>query len=70
MVLSVINFFWEILNLAGHQNYITGSRVKAIFLNKGIFFIGQSGEASPWRVSYQWGLPRLVFDIILGYEVF
>ena len=25
-----------------------------------IFFWGQSGEASRWRVCYQWGLPRLV----------
>ena len=32
----------------------------AILLNKWIFPIGQSGEASRWRVCYQRGLPRLV----------
>ena len=31
--------------------------------NKWFFPIGQSGEASRWRVCYQWGLPRLVFAI-------
>ena len=51
----------EILNLKGHQNRITGSRVTAILLNGWILPIGQSGEASRWRVWYQWGLPRLVF---------
>ena len=39
------------LNLEVQQNRITGSR---------IFPIGQSGEASRWRVCYQQGLPRLV----------
>ena len=48
------------LNLEGHQNRITGSRVTAILLNGWIFPIGQSGEASRWRVCYQRGLPRLV----------
>ena len=51
----------EILNLEGHLNHITGSRVTAILLNGWIFSIGQSGEASWWRVCYQQGLPRLVF---------
>ena len=32
----------------------------AILLNKWMFPIGQSGEASQWRVWYQPGLPRLV----------
>ena len=32
-----------------------------ILLNRWIFPIGQSGEASRWRVCYQRGLPRLVF---------
>ena len=36
---------------------MTGLRVKAIEL-----FLGQSGEASRWRVCYQGGLPRLVFQ--------
>ena len=39
---------------------MNGSRVKAILLNEWIFSIGQSGEASRWRVCYQQGLPRLV----------
>ena len=43
------------------SNCITGSRVTAILLNGWIFPIGQSGEASWWRVCYQRGLPRLVF---------
>jgi hypothetical protein len=50
---------FKILNLKGHQSYITGSRVTAIFLNGLIFPIGQSSEASQWRVCYQRGLPRL-----------
>ena len=49
--------YFTILNLKGHQNRITGSRVTS---KKGTFPIGQSGEASRWRVSYQRGLPRLV----------
>ena len=53
---------YEILNLEGHQNCITGSRVTAILLKKGIFPIGPSGEASWWRVCYQRGLPRLVLN--------
>ena len=32
----------------------------AILLNGWIFPTGQSGEASLWRVCYQWSLPRLV----------
>ena len=40
---------------------MTGPRVMAIFFwKKGIFPIGQSGEARCWRVCYQQGLPRLV----------
>ena len=31
-----------------------------ILLNTWIFPIGQSGEASRWRVCYQRGVPRLV----------
>ena len=38
----------------------------AILLNGWIFPIEQSGEASRWRVCYQWGLPHLVFS---KYEV-
>ena len=26
-------------------------------------FFGQSGEASWWRVCYQWGLPSLVYNV-------
>ena len=39
-----ITFLGDI-NLEGHQNRITGSRVRAIFLNGWIFPFGQSGEA-------------------------
>ena len=59
---GLYHFFLENLHLAGYQNCITGSRVMAILLNGIIFPIGQSGEASRWRVCYQRGLPRLVFD--------
>ena len=59
--IDYITIFLEILNLKEHQNGITGSRVTAILLNGWIFPIGQSGEASRWRVCYQRGLPRLVF---------
>ena len=52
--------FLEILNFEGHQNRTTGSRVTALLLNGWIFPIGQSGEASRWKVCYQRGLPRLV----------
>ena len=31
--IDYIATFWEILNLEGHQNSITGSRVTAILLN-------------------------------------
>ena len=68
MLLAVIKytiwqFFLQVLNLKGHQKWITGSRVAAILLNGWIFPIGQSGEASRWRVCYQWGLPRLAFKL-------
>ena len=51
-------------NLEGHQNRTAGSGVTAILLNGLIFSIGQSGEASWWRVCYQGGLLRLVFRSI------
>ena len=54
----------EILNLTGHQSYITGTRVTATFLNRRIFPFGQSGEASWWRVCHQWGLPRVVYTTL------
>ena len=59
--IDYITIFEEILNLKGHQNCTTGSRVTVILLNAWIFPIGQTGGASPWRVYYQRGLPRLVF---------
>ena len=52
--------FEENLSLEGHKNCKTGSRVTAVLLNGWIFPIGQSGEATRWRVCYQRGLPRLV----------
>ena len=55
-----IVIFKEILNPKGHQNCIIGSAVTMILLNGLIFPIGQSGEASHWRVCYQRGLHRLV----------
>ena len=58
--IDYIVIFLEILSREGHQNRITGSRVTAILLNGWILTIGQSGEASRWRVCYQQGLPRLV----------
>ena len=51
----------ENLNLKGHQNCITDSRVTAISLNGCFFPIVQSGGASRLRVCYQRGLPRQVF---------
>ena len=62
VVLSVINRLdYNILNLEGHHNRITGSRVTAILLKKLFIPIGESGEASRWRVFCQRGLHRLVF---------
>ena len=58
--IDYITIFLEILNLEGHQNRNTGSRVTAILLNASIFPIGQSGGAKRWRVCYQRGLPRLL----------
>ena len=51
--IDYITIFQEILNLEGHQNWITGSRVTDILLNVWIFPIVQSGEANRWRVWYQ-----------------
>ena len=50
--IDCITIFWENLDLEGHQNRNTDSRVTAILLNKPIFPMGQSGEASRWRVCY------------------
>ena len=58
--IDYIIIFLEILNLEGYQNCIRGSRVTAILLNGWIFPVGQSGEASWWRVCYQRGLLHLV----------
>ena len=59
-----VTIFKDVLNLEGHPSFITGSRVTAILLNGWIFPIGQSGDASRWRVCYQWALPRLALFII------
>ena len=45
-------FSFEILNLKGHQNCITGKRVTAIFLNWGIFPIERSGGGSVIKGAY------------------
>ena len=58
-----VSNFKEILHLKGHPHRITGSEVTAILLNRWIFPIGQTGEASRWRVCYQRGLPRLVLKV-------
>ena len=60
--IDYVTIFLEILNPEGHPNRMTNSKVTAILLNGWIFPIGQSGEASRWRVCYQRGLPRLVFN--------
>ena len=52
--------FKDILNLKGHPNPIASSRVTTILVNGWIFPLGQSGEASQWRVCYQQGLSSLV----------
>jgi hypothetical protein len=31
--------------------------------------VGQSGEAYWWRVCYQWGLPRLVYQHAFNYKI-
>ena len=56
-----ITIMWVILNLEGHQNRITCSRITAILLKKWIFPIGQSAEASRWRVCYQHGLIKVTW---------
>ena len=58
--IDYITICLENINLKGHQNRITRSRVTATLLNWWIFPIGQSGEACWWRVCYQRGLPCLV----------
>ena len=67
--IDYFTIFEEILNLEGHQNRTTGSRVTAILLNALIFSMGQSGEASRWRVCYQQGLPRLVLNQITSFSI-
>ena len=49
-----VTIFKEILNLEGHTNCITGSRVAAILLNGWILSIG---GALRWRVCDQMGYP-------------
>ena len=44
--INYITIFLEIINLKGHQNHITGTRVMAILLIGWIFPIGQSGEGT------------------------
>ena len=65
--IDYITIVQENLNHEGHQNCITGSRVTAILLNGLIFPFVQRGEASPWRVRYQRGLPRLVYTCLAFY---
>ena len=61
--------FWEKVHLPPpvmfHESYVT-CHVSPVTFHMSLNFIyfWQSGEASRWRVYYQWGLPRLVFLII------
>ena len=55
---SHVTIFVEILNLEGHPNRITGSRVTAILLNKWILPIGGASAVESVQST---GLPRLVF---------
>ena len=38
--IDYVSIFWEILNLEGHPNRITGSKVMVILLNGWILLIG------------------------------
>ena len=49
-----VTIFWEILNLEGHPNRITGSKVTAILVNGWICLLV---ELQRWRVCDQWGYP-------------
>ena len=40
--IDYVNKLLEILNLEGHQNHVTGSRVTAIFLNGWTLSIGEA----------------------------
>ena len=55
--IDYVSIFWEILNLKGHPNRITGSRVMAILL---IGLILPNGEVSAVEGLRSTGLPRLV----------
>ena len=45
-----------------HVSRVT-CHVSHVFIFLFLIFLGQSGEAYPWRVCYQRGLPRLVYFI-------
>ena len=49
-----VTMFLEILNLEGHPNHITGSRVKAILLNGRLCLLVKLHR---WRVCNQRGYP-------------
>ena len=51
-IIDYVTFFYEILNLKGHQHHITGLRVTAILLKNGTFPIGQSGGVVPTTKSF------------------
>ena len=42
--IAYISIFREILNLEGHQNCISGSRVREILMNGWIFLIGEASR--------------------------
>ena len=55
--IDYVAIFKEILNLKGHQNRITGSRVTPILLNKRILPVGGPSVVEDLRST---GLPHLV----------
>ena len=55
--IDYVTIFEEILNLEGHQNCITGSKVTAILLNWWILLFGGASAVDGLQSS---GLPRLV----------
>ena len=56
--IDYVTFFLEIVNLEGHPNTITGSRVTVILLKGWILLIGGASEVEGLRPT---GLPRLVY---------
>ena len=58
--IDYVTIFLEILNLEGHQNHITGSKVMVILLNVRILPIGGASSGRVCSCSLR---SRLVFNI-------